>query len=285
MREGDANTGFFHAHATARLRRNNIRAIEVQGVTLSSHEGKIRALTEYYRSALGTAPSTHWPFDVEALYRDRPQASAALVAPFSADEAWRAVRAMNAGSAPGPDGFGPSFYKSAWSTVCPEVRNFMNSFHAETLELERINRSFMVLLPKKPGAVTVDAFRPICLQNCSVKIASKSLTTRLQREIMLLVGPDQTGFLKGRSITENFVYALELVQVCHKRKAPALVVKLDFAKAFDTVSWDGLMRVMEVRGFPAQWRHWVLALLETSRTAVIVNGCPGAWITCKRGLR
>jgi hypothetical protein len=26
------------------------------------------------------------------------------------------------------------------------------------------------------------------------------------------------------------------VQICHKRKLPALVLKLDFAKAFDTVN-------------------------------------------------
>jgi hypothetical protein len=44
------------------------------------------------------------------------------------------------------------------------------------------------------------------------------------------------GFLKGRSISENFVYATELVQVCYKKKVPTLVLKLDFAKAFDTVT-------------------------------------------------
>jgi hypothetical protein len=44
------------------------------------------------------------------------------------------------------------------------------------------------------------------------------------------------GFIKGRSISEKFVYATELVQCCYKRKAPTLVVKLDFAKAFDSVN-------------------------------------------------
>jgi hypothetical protein len=46
-----------------------------------------------------------------------------------------------------------------------------------------------------------------------------------------MIDIDQTGFLKGRSISENFVYATELVQVCYKRKVPTLVLKLDFAKA------------------------------------------------------
>jgi hypothetical protein len=98
----------------------------------------------------------------------------------------------------------------------------------------------MILLPKKPGAVAVDAFRPICLQNCSLKILAKVLTGRLQHEILVLIDLNQTSFIKGRSIAETFIHATELVQVCHKRKLPALVLKLDFAKAFDTVNWEGL---------------------------------------------
>jgi hypothetical protein len=55
----------------------------------------------------------------------------------------------------------------------------------------------------------------------------------LQRDIPRLIDVDQTGFIKGRSISENFIYALELVQCCNRQKLPTLVLKLDFAKAFD----------------------------------------------------
>ena len=128
--------------------------------------------------------------------------------------------------------------------------HFMEAFHRGDAQLERINRSHMVLIPKKPGAVDVDAFRPICLQNCTLKILTKVLTKRLQDEIPNLIDINQTGFIRGRSISDTFVYALELVQVCHRRKKPALVLKLDFAKAFDTVSWGGLFRVMRaIKGF------------------------------------
>ncbi|WVZ62021.1 hypothetical protein U9M48_011816 [Paspalum notatum var. saurae] len=96
---------------------------------------------------------------------------------------------------------------------------------------------------------------------------------------------DQTGFLRGRSIAENFVYAMELVQCCHKRKMPTLVLKLDFAKAFDTVHWPALMEILAARGFSAKWIGWIQLLLSTSKTAVLLNGCPGPWFGCKRGLR
>lgn len=63
----------------------------------------------------------------------------------------------------------------------------------------------------EPGSSNF-SFRSICLQNCSVKVAAKLLTTWLQREISDLIDLDQTGFLNGRTIVENFVYLAELLQ-------------------------------------------------------------------------
>lgn len=99
---------------------------------------------------------------------------------------------MNRNSAPGPDGFGPTFYRAAWASVKTRVMEFLAAFHHGEVQLECINRSHIVLIPKKPGAVDVDAFRPICLQNCSLKILSKVLTRRLQQDIPNLININQT---------------------------------------------------------------------------------------------
>jgi hypothetical protein len=162
---------------------------------------------------------------------------------------------------------------------------FLNGFHTGTTQLDCMNRAHIMLLPNKEATTTPSDFHPISLQNCPVKILTKILTTRLQDQIQSLVDNDQTGFIRGRSISENFVYATELVQCCHHRKQPTLVLKLDFAKVFDSVIWDSLHQILLSRGFPPLWLTWLTQILETSRSAVLVNGCPGPWITCKRGLR
>jgi len=254
IREGDSNTQFFHAHASQRLRRNQIRALEVDGNTITSHEAKTAALTTHLRSLLGEVHATTWSFSLEELYAAAPTVSGEpLVAPFTEPEARAAVRAMNRNSSPGPDGFGPSFYLAAWDTVAGAVMELAHAFHREEVELERLNRAFVVMIPKHCAATRAGDYRPICLQNCSLKIVAKMLTTRLQAEIPRIIDVDQTGFIKGRSISENFIYAMELVQCCNKRRLPTLVLKLDFAKAFDSVNWDSLQRIMAVRGFPQLW--------------------------------
>jgi hypothetical protein len=114
---------------------------------------------------------------------------------------------------------------------------------------------------------------------------SKMLTPRLQKKIANIIDQNKSGFIRGRLIYENFAYAAELIQTCHKRITPALIVQLDFAKAFDTVSWPTLLRIMDARGFPAKWCAWVNSLLTSSRSAVLPHGCPGPWIQCKTDLR
>ena len=286
IREGDANTAFHHAHATNRLRRNQIKTLTVDGCELTAHDAKTNALTAYFSSIMGTTATAHWQFSLEDIYRgvESPTLDT-LSAPFTVEEAKAAVHRMNRNSAPGPDGFGPGFYMAVWDTVVDKVMSFVDAFAAGTVDLERVNRAYIVLLPKKPGATAPGDHRPICLQNCSLKIIAKILTSRLQVQIPKLIDMDQTGFIKGCSISKNFNYALELVQHCHKQRLPTLVLKLDFAKAFDSVNWDSLLKILQCRGFPATWCSWIQHILTTSKSAILLNGCPGSWFTCKKGLR
>ena len=284
IKECDSNTAFHHAQATIRLRSNYIPFIRVNDQQVANHNAKTEALTDYFKSIVGVAGSSG-AFDFDRLFAGRPSPTGPITAQFSEVEAREALWAMNVNSAPGPDGFGLAFYRAAWGSVKQQIMQFLAAFHEGAVNLDCINRSHMVLLPKKPGAVDVDAFRPICLQNCCLKILSKLLTKRLRTEIPKLIDLNQTGFIRGRSISDTFVYAMELVQVCHKRKKQAIVLKLDFAKAFDTVNWTGLFTVLRARGFDDRWVSWVQTMLVSSKSAVLVNGCPGPWITCKRGLR
>ncbi|XP_073360756.1 uncharacterized protein [Aegilops tauschii subsp. strangulata] len=52
------------------------------------------------------------------------------------------------------------------------------------------------------------AFRPVSLQNADGKTLCRGLTSRLQWQISPTIDEDQSGFIPGRSIAENFIYAL-----------------------------------------------------------------------------
>jgi hypothetical protein len=68
-------------------------------------------------------------------------------------------------------------------------------------------------------------------------------------------------------------------------KKKAIVLKLDFRKAFDTISWNCLFDILEIRGFDQKWISWLQALTRMAKTAILLNGIPGMWIQIKRALR
>jgi hypothetical protein len=71
----------------------------------------------------------------------------------------------------------------------------------------------------------------------------------------------------------------------HRKRVFALLFKLDIAKAFNSVSWEYLLEMLQHRSFPARWRNWLSILLSTSASSVQLNGIQGPWIKHCLGLR
>lgn len=71
----------------------------------------------------------------------------------------------------------------------------------------------------------------ISLCNYSTKIISKVIADRMALILPLIISPEQSGFVKGRNITENILLAQELL---HKLDSGSnVMIKLDMAKAYD----------------------------------------------------
>ena len=68
-------------------------------------------------------------------------------------------------------------------------------------------------------------------------------------------------------------------------KQTSLLLKLDIARAFDSVSWPFLLQLLQHLGFGPRWREWISMLLSTASTRVLINGHPGPPIVHAHGLR
>jgi hypothetical protein len=113
----------------------------------------------------------------------------------------------------------------------------------------------------------------------------KVLASRLAKRIDNLVSPVQSAFIKGRSIQDNFLLVQGQVRRLHRAKRPSLLVKLDIAKAFDSVSWVYLLDMLRARGFSQRWCDWIALLLSTASSRVLLNGVIGDRIHHLHGLR
>lgn len=114
-----------------------------------------------------------------------------------------------------------------------------------------------VLSPLTLLILRVGDFRPISLINSVPKLIAKVLSLRLSAVIGSLVSPAQSAFLKTRCLQDNFLYVQNCVRSLHRKKKAALLIKLDIARAFDSVSWEYILELLTELGFSARLRDWI----------------------------
>ncbi|XP_078158180.1 uncharacterized protein LOC144553861 [Carex rostrata] len=204
---------------------------------------------------------------------------------ISETEVLKAIKDMPPDKASGSDGLPIEFYNCFWQIIRGDLMELIEDFHTNTRSIKALNKASITLIPKKEAPTAISDYRPISVINTVVKIITKILANRLQNHLPMLIAPNQTAFVKGRSMMESFLVAREFLNYCKKHKLPAILYKVDFEKAFDTVDWCFLMNLLIERGFPPKWITAVLEILQSASSAVRVNGSLTTPFQHKRGLR
>ncbi|KAD2230171.1 hypothetical protein E3N88_41595 [Mikania micrantha] len=100
-----------------------------------------------------------------------------------------------------------------------------------------------------------------------------------------IITEEQSAYLSNRNILDGPLMLNETIAWLRKTKKCGFFFKIDFEKAFDSLSWEFLDSIMEQMGFPKLWSDWINAILKSARASVLINGSPTREFTCFRGLR
>lgn len=76
-----------------------------------------------------------------------------------------------------------------------------------------------------------------------------------------------------------------VIESCKRRGTTAALLKLDFHKAYDSVSWNFLRWVLEKMKFPAKWCEWIMTCVMTASASILINRSPSNPFKLQRGLR
>ena len=132
-----------------------------------------------------------------------------------------------------------SFYYYCFNKLF-EIRNFIYLVEG-VLSLYWKNRAEILDISKN--------WRPLSLLNNDYNIFVKILATRLNIVLPKLISPMQTGFMKNRHISDNIVLLNNVIGECAKTNTEAVLISIDFEKAFDTVEWSEIYKALELFGF------------------------------------
>lgn len=148
LKEGDANTRFFHQHAAYRRRKNFIQQIAADGQLGTSQPEKERLVHEFFAGILGTSPSRSHSLNL-SFFEERLAPMPDLDEPFSPEEILAAIKDSPDDKAPGPDGFTGLFYKSCWDTIQGDIVAAVDQlYRMDGSSFDRVNLAFITLLPK-----------------------------------------------------------------------------------------------------------------------------------------
>jgi hypothetical protein len=187
LREGDANSTYFHNLMKGRSKSNKIRALELQsGWT----EEPVLIKQEVVRFFKQQFHATHWmrPQLAGVQFPSLSEAdNGSLVRPFSMDEIEKVVMDCDGNKSPGPDGFNFNFVKAFWNVMKVEIRILFDQFHGIATLPKSFLSYFVTLILKVNSPTSISDFRPISLLGCLYKIIAKVLVNRLAKVMEVLI--------------------------------------------------------------------------------------------------
>nr|GEX83156.1 hypothetical protein [Tanacetum cinerariifolium] len=152
----------------------------------------------------------------------------AMVSDVSDHEVKSVMFSIKDCKSPCPDGFTACFFKKAWE----------------------INSTLIALIPIVYHPKVVNEFRPISCCNVLYKCIRKVLTNRNNESLNKLVNLNQSAFIKGRNIQDNILLTHEILKGYNRKgRSKLYALKIDIAKAYDTMSWEFLRNVLIKFGF------------------------------------
>ncbi|GKC48442.1 putative RNA-directed DNA polymerase, partial [Tanacetum coccineum] len=282
--EGDESSSFFHGMINNRRNRSRINGLSIKGSWVTEH---IHIKSYIFYSFEDKFKETNYtrPSFISNLFKQLTPEENLSECPITSQEIKNAVWDCGGDKASGPYGFSFKLIKKHWNLLGDDINKYVKDFHLSASIPRGCNSSFITLAPKVDDPITISDFWPISLIGCQYKIIAKVLADRLALVIPSVVSEVQMTFIKGRQITDGPLLVNEIISWAKKHKKKMLLLKLDFEKAFDSLSWSFLDSIMSQMGFGEKWRKMIHSCLNSAYASVLVNGSPTNEFKIGKGLR
>ena len=113
--------------------------------------------------------------------------------------------------------------------------------------------------------------RPIPLVHVDVKIGSKPIGKRLEKVLPHIIHYDQNAFVKGRSIFDAVLTISDVMEFTKMRDCQGIMTTIDFEKAFNSLNWNSLLKLLEFFGFGESVLGWIKTVYKNITSCVTNN--------------
>ena len=154
-------------------------------------------------------------------------------------------------------------------------------------ELTPSQRQAIIKLLEKKGKdrSLLKNWRPLSLLNVDYKIASKALANRLKKVLPYLISINQYAYVENRNIADALRTISDVLDYTKLVNLPGILLCIDFEKAFDSISWSFLFKVLESFNFGESFKTWIKLFYTNISSCIMNNGHSTGYFEIKRGVR
>lgn len=288
LKEGDKNTRFFHH--TVKVRRQKLSLHRIRGPDnewITDQSDIAQAAVAAFQTQLNGKSTiinedllSHIPKIISE------EQNKIFELPPTLEEVYEVVKVLSMESTAGPDWFNGHFYVTCWNIIRHDLHEAIVEFFSGQDIPKAWTSTTIVPIPKVANPESFKELRPISLCNFNCKVLSKLIAARLSSVLPSIISANQGGFVQGRNIFDNILLAQELSQSINKKvRGKNVILKLHMHKAYDTIKWLGLLKIMRSFGFGEVCIDMVYRLISNCNYSVLINGQPSGFFSNNRGIR
>ena len=168
------------------------------------------------------------------------------------EEIWKVIHLLTSGKAPDADSIPAEVYKEGGTALTEKIHQlFQLIWQHETVPQDFKDTSIIHLYKHKGNCQACDNHHGISLLSITGKALARVLLNCLIIHLKSSLLPEsQCGFQKEHGTISMVFTARQLQEKCQEQNADLYSTYVYLTKAFDTVSRDGLWRIMAKYGCP-----------------------------------
>lgn len=233
------------------------------GYPIGTDKEKASALRDWYETKFSRDDALE-PFDGPP---------APLDCPISQYEVERAAKSLKNGKANGPDNTPNELVKYGGPQLYSLIARIINTSFEENKFLDAVGECFIVPLvkPNKPVG-EFSSLRPLTLCNLMRKLLSLMTLKRIEEKVDNYTGPWQAAYKKKRSCGDIVWCHRMLISLVKEREWEFHKMGIDMSSAFDTISRQTVLNLLEDAGCSRDEIRLVRFLLSNTKIKVRING-------------
>ena len=293
LQSGEKPTQFFCSLERKNFIDKTIRKISLDNGEVLTDQSKILSqIKEFYSVLFRNKDSDLQDVDLSEVIKNdgvirltKTQAMS-LEGPVTLSELGNALKSMKSNKTPGIDGFPSEFFKVFWCKLKYLTLRAFNLCYKKGILSVTLRQSIINCIPKgdKPRQYLKN-WRPISLLCVLYKLLSTVIANRLKGVLDHIISKSQSGFIQGRNICEVTRLIYDIMNYTENNKIDGLLMLIDFEKAFDSISWLFLYKVLDYLGFTPGYVQWIKLLNKDIRATVIQAGVKSDYIKIERGCK